>query len=424
MKKNILMIIVEDFGRHLEDIPEKSKFINNLIKSGLTFNNVFTTGSTCSVSRSSIMTGHYPHTINSQNHRYGNKHPLPEGIKSLPKILKDNGYATAIVGKQDVNYVEDADWDIIPPVGPAVHRDLPESKPFFVMYNLGLTHEFALIKESDPVDNQPFYDYYIKNIIERKKKFVNNINVDEIRIPPYIPDCLTEYLQEHYMLLSYEDHSVKAIVEALLMDGKYKDTIIILLSDHGRPFPRCKREVYDSGTQIWLTIFDESSNFHNMRCDNLVSSVDIAPSILKYVGIDVPDYLENYDIFDTSISRKYVFSSKDRVQEYVTKVRAIRSKDHKLIWNAQENIVMNKDGNVTLMPTYIKTLEAYQNSKLTEIQDDYLFKPRPEWEFYDLKSDPDEINNLIDKEEYYAIIEEMKSELFKHIQKTEKKDSE
>jgi hypothetical protein len=112
-----------------------------------------------------------------------------------------------------------------------------------------------------------------------------------------------------------------------------------------------------------------------------------------------------------SKKNKYIYAARDRLDDMPGRLRAIRSKNFKLIKNYMPEIVGAQKlafrENIKIM----KELRSfYQNEKLDEVQSQW-FKPIPVKQLYNLKNDPFEINNLALKKEYQNILNELEAEL-------------
>jgi N-sulfoglucosamine sulfohydrolase len=98
-RPNIIFIIGDDISA--EDIGAygnkaiRTPNIDRLAKNGLQFNNLFLTASSCSPSRTSILTGRYPHNTGAAELHT----PLPKHLTYFPEVLKNSGYYSALAGK-------------------------------------------------------------------------------------------------------------------------------------------------------------------------------------------------------------------------------------------------------------------------------------------------------------------------------------
>src|SRR4051794_14062987 len=125
-RTNILFITCHDLGRHLGCYGHPtvaSPALDGLAASGVKFEQVFATAPQCSPSRAALHTGRYPHATGV----LGLAHPpfdwqLPPSERHIATILKEQGYATALVGMQHLVAQDQAarlGYEYVLPVAPA-----------------------------------------------------------------------------------------------------------------------------------------------------------------------------------------------------------------------------------------------------------------------------------------------------------------
>ena len=113
---NILLITADDLGCQLSCYGEKrfrTPRLDALAAEGVRFENFYVAQSSCSSSRSSLLTGRWPH----QNGQIGLAHlgfTMHPGQPNLPALLKAAGYRTGIIGKLHVEPAADFPWDWMP----------------------------------------------------------------------------------------------------------------------------------------------------------------------------------------------------------------------------------------------------------------------------------------------------------------------
>ena len=203
--------------------------VDQLAKSGIRFDLAFLTTSSCSPSRCSIMTGRYPHSTGA-----GELHqPLPADQIIFPQLLKAAGYYTAASGK----------WHL--GTAPRQHFDaITDGKPS------GCEQWVSTLKNRTP--NKPFFMWFASydahrswspNAIEKQHE------PSDIVVPPYLPDTdLTRSdLGQYYDEVSRMDEYVGKVIAELTRQGELDNTFVLVMADNGRPFPRCKTTLYDSG---------------------------------------------------------------------------------------------------------------------------------------------------------------------------------
>ena len=239
---------------------------DQLAREGMRFDAAFLSISSCSPSRCSIMTGRYPHSTGA-----GELHqPLPASQVMFPGLLKKRGYYTAAAGKWHLGNTAKAAFDRIEGGRPSgcerwvtVLKERPRDKPFFLWLAASDAHR----------------DYQA-GAIPRPHK-----NKDVI-VPPYLPDVpdTRKDLALYYDEVSRLDSYVGKVMAELRKQGVDKNTFVLYMSDNGRPFPRCKTTIYDSGVKTPFIVRWPARVKAGSINANLVSSVDIASTIMELAG--------------------------------------------------------------------------------------------------------------------------------------------
>ncbi|WP_276388325.1 sulfatase family protein [Eudoraea chungangensis] len=398
-KPNILWIYLEDtspllgcYGSSLMSTPN----IDMLAERGVLFQNAFMPAPVCSASRSSIITGAMSTSLGLHNHHSSRTKEaaiyLPDTVKTIPEIFIENGYFTFNNGKDDYNFTYDRqelyaqDYSTHPLYGkkgiPLKISALKNKTPFFGQIQLAGGKEIFSSNFKEKVD----------------------IPIDRSRIilPPYLPNhpAIVEEYANHLDAIQITDLKVGEIISELEKNDLLQNTVIFFFSDHGMRLTRHKQFLYDGGIHVPLIIADFSNSGRigaGIKEDNLVSGIDLGTTAMGLAGIPIPKHMEGYDIFDKSIApREYVISSRDRCDFTIDRIRSVRSKDYKYIRNFMPErpytqlTYMDVDG-----VEFVRVMkELHQNNKLDANQNRFMLDERPREELYDLKKDPNELNNL------------------------------
>ena len=90
------------------------------------------------------------------------------------------------------------------------------------------------------------------------------------------------------------DRQVGEILGQLEADGLADNTIVFYWSDHGDGVPRSKRSLYDSGLRVPLMIRwpEMTPGIAGSVNDQLVSMIDLAPTVLALAGVEIPAHLQ------------------------------------------------------------------------------------------------------------------------------------
>lgn len=417
-RRNVLLLISDDQGLDLGcyGVSVHTPRIDALARQGTRFTHGYAAVSSCSPSRAVINTGLYTH----QNGMYGLQHDvhhqsLLPGIETLPSLLRRAGYATALVGKKHVGPDSAFPYEVeLVPERSGI-RDVRElaiaassfirstdDRPFFVTVAYSDPHRAAIDYGNDrawPGVKPAIYD-------PRK-----------VAIPGHLPDlpAVRQDPAEYYESLSRLDAGVGMILDDLAATGRADDTLVIFLSDNGRPFPGAKTNLYDPGLHLPLIVRAPGSA--TAVNDAMVSWTDVAPTVLDWTGVAPPSA---YRLSGTSLlpilgktadpTRTAVFASHDfhEINQYYP-MRSIRTRTHSYILNLAWQLPYPIAGDVAGSPSW-KAIAADPTIALgRRTQAAYL--QRPAEELYDLTRDPEEVTNLAADPAYAGIKAELAERL-------------
>ena len=289
-RPNVIFIIGDDVGTYdlgcYGNESLKTPNIDKLAADGLKFNNAFLTTSSCSPSRCSIITGRYPHNTGAAELH----HPLPANQILFPEILKANGYYTAQAGKWhfgSVPMVVHGDVDTAK-LGPAVRAFDRISVKYEDNGDGGENMWVKFLKER-PKD-KPFFMWFAAYDSHRpwgENRFHGTNKPENVWVPGFLynGDSTRNDLALYYDEITRLDYYVGQVVKEVKRQGIADNTIIIIASDNGRPFPRSKTRVYDSGIKTPFIIKWPEKIKPGEQTDAVVSIIDMAPTILKVAGI-------------------------------------------------------------------------------------------------------------------------------------------
>lgn len=403
---NLIMIDCHDLGQHLSCYGWSSVSSDNLAQlasDGIYFENSFCTSPQCSPSRAALYTGRYPHS----NGMFGLAHSpfnwrLHDDEIYLAKYLQSAGYETAHVGVQhvtdgSVESVQGLGFDHMLARGQAAELadsaieflEKPHGRPFFL--NIGF---FEPHRDSQGGFKQAPPD--------------NSRGTD---LPNYIPDTIEAHQEfsELQGTIKAMDQAIGLIIDTLHQQNLMDDTWLIFTTDHGLAMPRAKCTLYDPGIKTSLIMYSPSLGLVGGRqVTDLVSHVDMVPTILDALQIPIPDRLQGKSYWallkdEDYQARQEIYTEKTFHTAYEPQ-RSIRTARYKLIWNAEVDIT-NVPADIMHSPIYPQMI-------------DELTVTRPQIELYDLEVDPDEKNNLARQELYKEIERDLRSRLLLWMQET------
>ena len=418
IKPNIVWLVAEDqsqyffpfYGDNSVTLPN----ISQLLENGIVYDGMNSPYPVCAPARSAIITGMYPNSIGTGNMRayhynrtvrtdnesilgfpyYSSK--LAEQIKPFTQILRENGYYTTNNSKMDYNFKlrEDA-WDESSKEASWEKRN--KDQPFFSVFNFGVTHESQI---------------WLRDKQELK------VDPNSLSVPPFFPnDSLTRHaLAVNYSNLVEMDKQMGEIIDKLKDQGLYENTYIFFYSDHGGPFPRHKRAIYDTGSKVPLVIkFPKRIKVKEKRNYDFLNFIDFAPTILSIVGLEIPKVYQGIAFLGSKKSknkRNYSYSASDRFDEVTDRIRAVKTKKYKYIRNYDTNKPHALNNSYRTQMALMRHLTALNESNLLSAEQKLWFNvPKNLEEFYDLDNDPFELNNLIGEKKYSKEIKNLRIQL-------------
>ena len=408
---NVLLITSEDNGAHLGcygDPHAKTPHLDKLASAGARFANAYITNPVCSPSRGSILTGLYPHQngqIGLATHKYAMYRKWPNVIS----LLKGAGYRTGMIGKLHVNPAAAFPLDTHALSGSNFNkRNMRQfaaaarkfvtagPAPFFLMVNFPDAH-FPLIRRDSGLPAKPLEAKDVKTLPQ--------VGLDNPR--------LRGFTANYYNCLSRLDTGVGLLLDVIAKAGQADTTLVIYLGDHGAQFSRGKATLYEGGVKVPFLVRWPGRGKGAIVRDELVSSVDILPTVLAAVGIDAPKNLPGRSLAPLCEGkpgpwREYLFTEKAGAAPFWTcPKRTVRDKRYKL--------------HVALTPGRPDpTAGAYATRKIAffvagvtpgelaaapaNVRAAYAtWHANPPVELYDLAADPHEWTNLADDPKYAPV---------------------
>lgn len=414
-RPNILWILAEDLspfmGCYDDPINQgHTPAIDKLAADGVLFKRAFVSAPVCSACRSALITGVMQTTTGTHQHRSSRwtngtivpeevRIHLPDGMKTIPELMKAAGYFTFNSGKDDYNFHYDrtALYDVGSPDN----------------YQVGLNgwqgnrakHFLSITKDTwnaRPNKDQPWFGQIQIMGGKANARHVRKgerLDPEDVPLPSYFPDTPSHRKSwtTHYNSARGADARVEAILNALKSDGQLENTIVFFFSDHGSNHSlRHKQFCYEGGVHIPLMIAGKHPAIKpGVIRNELVSALDISATTLAMAGAELPKHLDGQDLFgDTYKPVDLVISARDRCDYTIDRIRTVRTQRFRYIRNYYPDRPM-------LQAQYrdnrqeVKDLKRlHSQGKLTDYQDKHWFGVRPTEELYDLAADPEQVNNL------------------------------
>jgi len=412
-RPNFILLVGEDTGLHhgcYGDPAGTTPTIDALAASGVRYTNAFSTGTVCAPSRAALVAGRYQWSFGA--------HHMRSTVCDPPRLftheLRDAGYHVRWPGKTDFNFEPPADF--------ADSTDdwlddleagrLPETG-FFLYQNLGITHESTMWPDDTPYNGQ------VQQRLAREHELSPDERHDPSRVPvpPYLPDtdAVRQTLARYYDALALQDHDVARALKALRASPYADNTIVIYMSDHGRGVVREKRWSYDAGIHLPLII--HGPGIADGVDDEVVSWIDVAPTILTLAGVPVPSAYHGRPILNADGSpverrREIAFAGRDRMDEGFDRVRTARSRRFLYIRNDYSEIPYAQ--RLRYMERHPATYEVRRlaaEDRLDKAQMLWLQPTKPPEELYAVDQDPANIYNVADDPSYSRQLNELRAEL-------------
>ncbi len=438
-RPNIVWLVAEDLSPILPpfgDSTVQTPNLDRLAAEGVRYTNVYSPSGVCAPSRLALTTGMYPSSIGGHNMRvqYVQSHmeelglilyevvPPPE-VKMMSQVLREHGYYCTNNDKTDYQFKPPVTaWDESSLTAHWRHR--PSAKPFFSVFNFGITHEGhvsgAYRKQLMRYHSPDFPD--LKDIPPRSEKIPEeewtlNIPADQaVPPPPYLPATPRSLkdIRRVYSNIVELDRQIGVIISQLEEDNLLDSTIVVFYSDHGGPLPRQKRLIYDSGIKVPMIIRYPGQAGKGLYDDQLISFIDFAPTTFSFAGIHIPEYIQGQAFagkYKPVGERDYIHAAADRLDAQVDMVRAVRDKRFKYLRN------FNTDQPYYLpvkfrerMPIMQELLRLNQKDSLDEYQSQWFREIKPEEELFDTWNDPYELHNLADDPDHTGKLVELRLE--------------
>lgn len=418
-KPNVLFIIGDDiswddFGCY-GNSAARTPHIDRLAQNGIRFTQAFLTASSCSPSRSSIATGRYPHNNGaaSELHR-----PIAWNLPRFPAILRAQGYHTALSGKNHMTQEK-------PPTG------MPEQPaPFAVIDdgqvpgNHGAHGRWVEHLQNRPKD-RPFFFWFAALDAHRAWEADNEWDAAaygpkhdpaRVRVPPFLVDdaATRADLASHANEVTRFDHFVGRVVAELERQDLLKNTLIFITADNGRPFPRAKTRLHDSGMKAPLVAHWPAGIQHpGTPRAGLVSLIDLAPTILDVAGAPAGPTFQGVSLRPLLAApegkvRRFAFSEHNW-HDYAANARAVRDGEFLYIVNFQPDAAWQGPADSVRSPSFASLKAAAAAGKLTPAQRDVFLAPRPREELYRTADDPDQLQNLAESPAHAATLKRLRA---------------
>jgi N-sulfoglucosamine sulfohydrolase len=434
-RPNILFCIADDasmksFGAYGCQYI-KTPSIDRLAQGGVIFNHAYNCNPKCAPARACLVTGKYSWQLKEAANHWPH---FPPEFKYYPHLLMEAGYHVGFTGKGWGPGLYDSEHN---PAGPA-YNDIKLKPPYRSISPIDYAANFtAFLDENN--GSKPFcfwlgakepHRAYEKDAWKKAGR-----HLADAEVPAFFPDNdtirgdLLDYANE----VEWYDTHIGRAVETLKEKGLMENTLIVVTSDHGMPFPRVKGQVYEEGFHVPLIAFWKGVIQPGRVVDDFVSFPDVAPTFMEVAGLKPHAQMTGTSFLNLLRSpksgqvdprRDHVLLGKERHDtgrsnedgtDLAYPVRAIRNREFLYAHNIKperwpagnpEHGLRNTDGSPT--KRYLTDLKPddaeYRYYEMS-------FGKRPEEELYHIVKDPDCMNNLAWDPAYVAIKKQLREQM-------------
>jgi arylsulfatase A-like enzyme len=425
---NVILFIADDvsasdlgcYGSRTARTPH----IDRLAAAGRRFDEAYLSASSCSPSRSSIITGRYPHN----NGRASELHqPIAAHLPWFPRLLKDAGYYTALVGKNHMTAEKPAAgeseqpsaFDLIgtgnAPGNKGGHatwvqtlQERPKEKPFFCWFASLDAHRMW---DAD--------DDWVESIYGPKHDPAKMV------VPPFLSDNAETRrdLASYHNEITRFDYFIGQVVAELEKQGQLENTLLLIMADNGAAFPRAKTRLHDTGMKTpFVAHWPAGIGKAGTPSQSLVSAIDIAPTVLSLAQVPVAATMQGVSFAPvladpTAQVRRYAFSEHNW-HDYEAHGRAIRSEGFLYLRNNRPQFPWQGPADAVASVSFQQLRSLREAGKLTPEQADVFLAPRPAEELYRTQADPLQMKNLAADPDYASMKERLAKQLDAWIEAT------
>jgi len=432
-RPNILFAIADDWsqehaGAYGCSWVETPAF-DRVAREGVLFQNAFTSNPKCSPCRASILTGRNTWQLEEACNHFG---LFPKNWPVYPDLLEDAGYHVGYTGKGWGPGDFRAGGFERNPAG-STYSKVRSRSPHRFMSAIDYAANFkAFLEERAP--DEPFCFWY--GASEPHRPYEDGIgeaagkSPADAELPAFYPDhpTIRRDLIDYAVEVEWFDTHLARMLEHLETIGELDNTLVVVTSDHGMPFPRVKGQIYEEGFHLPLAIRWGARVKGGRVVEDFINVRDFMPTFLEVAGLEIPKSVTGRSFIGILEAEESGWIDRERDTMLVGKerhdigrpldagypVRAIRTPEYLYILNYEpdrwpvgnpETSYPNCDNSPT------KTLLTFRFDEHYRL----CFGKRPYEELYRVGEDPDCVHNLADDPEHRAAKLRLRSEMERRL---------
>lgn len=434
-RPNILFCIADDasmlsFGAYGSSYV-RTPSIDRLAREGATFLNSYNCNPKCAPARACLVTGKYSWQLKEACNHFPH---FPPEFKYYPHLLMEQGYHVGYSGKGWGPGDYDSEYN---PAGPE-YNEIKLIPPYKGINNVDYAANFEFFLEENET-GKPFcfwlgtkepHRFYEKDSWQKAGR-----ELEDAEVQPFFPDneIVRGDLLDYALEVEWYDKHVGRAVRMLEDQGLLDNTLIVVTSDHGMPFPRVKGQIYEEGFHVPFIVYWKGVVQPGRVVEDFISFPDVAPTFMEVAGLEPHEQMTGNSFLEILKSgesgqvdpaRSYVLLGKERHDvgrsnedgtDLAYPVRAIRNKEFFYVHNIKperwpagnpEYGYRNTDGSPT---------KSYLTGLKPEEKDypyfEMAFGMRPEEELYNIQDDPHCMNNLATLPEYKDVMKKLRAKM-------------
>jgi arylsulfatase A-like enzyme len=424
-RPNILFAIADDWSwPHASAYGDRTvatPTFDRIAGEGARFTHAFTAAPSCTPSRAAILTGQVPHRLAEG----GNLHSfLPARFAVYPDLLEAAGYFVGYTRKGWGPGRFEPGGRSRNPAGPQFAgfdefmKQRPAGQPFSFWFG-----------SQDP--HRPY---------DKGSGVKAGLKLESVVVPPFLPDTpeVRSDLLDYYLEVQRFDREVGEILDKLAAAGELDNTLVVMTSDNGLPFPRAKANVYDAGARMPLAIRWPARVKGGRVVDAFVSHTDLAPTFLEAAGVRAPAGISGRSLLpllrgERVAGRDQVFVERERhanvrAGDLSYPVRAVRSRDFLYIrnmrpdrWPAgdpEKHVAVGAYGDIDNGPAKSMLVDRQTDDPAIAKLFHLATAKRPPEELYDLRSDPWQVVNAADDPQHAQVKRKLRAALDRWMRQT------